>query len=392
MEKVDSVIVGAGVVGLAIAEKLADGKREIVVVEKHDGFGRETSSRNSEVIHAGFYYPEHSAKARLCVAGNQAMYQLCAEKNIPHSKCTKILVARDQLEEEKLGKLLSQGKKNGVKGMRMLSQKEVRAWEPHVEARVGLFSPESGIVDTHHLMHYFEKSAESHGATIAYNCEVIGLARTGTGYTVLVHDADGQQVEIETEQVINAAGLGSDKIAQMAGIDIDDAGYRLHPCKGEYFRVSNKHKGKLSRLVYPAPTPISLGVHAVLGLDGSLKFGPSAFYVEVLDYDVDPENARSFYEQAKPFFPFLEETDLQADMSGIRPKLQSEHDVFKDFVIAEESARGLPGLVNLIGIESPGLTSAPALAEFVMNMIEGREANVGGSTDTALDRAVHGRD
>jgi L-2-hydroxyglutarate oxidase LhgO len=369
MEKTDIVVIGAGVVGLAVTESLARAGRETVVLERHDSFGRETSSRNSEVIHAGFYYPSWSLKAKLCVSGNRLMYEFCAENGVPHKRCGKLVVGRNGVEEKKVASLFRQGKENGVPGMELLGEKRIAELEPHIRAQSGIFSPSTGIFDTHAFMKRLEQRATESGATIAYNCEVTGIARANEGYEVSVRDADGLPMSLFCGMVINAAGLSADRVAAMAGIDIDKAGYRIQFCKGEYFSVSSRHRGKLSRLVYPAPTSISLGIHGVLGLDGALKLGPSAFYVDEINYDVDASHSGEFYRNARELFPFLEEGDLSADMAGIRPKLQHGGESFHDFVIREESDRGLPGFIDLIGIESPGLTSALAIARHVTDMI-----------------------
>lgn len=360
-------------VGLAVANRLAEKYKDIIVVEQHDGFGRETSSRNSEVIHAGFYYPQKSLKAALCVCGNRMLYELCGRNNIPHKRTGKIVVANSAREMETLYSLLEQGGKNNVPGLELLTKEQITKLEPSVRAGLGLASPSTGIVDTHALMKYFESRSQSLGVTIGYNCRVSGIVRRGCGFAVTVLDADDEEMEIESEIVVNCAGLSSAVVAAMAGIDVSGAGYTIHPCKGEYFSVSNRHRGRLSRLVYPAPTAISLGIHAVLKLDGSLKLGPNAFYVasaSATDYDVDPSHRDDFFSAARTYLPFLELTDLRPDMAGIRPKMQTHDGTFRDFVIREERDRGLPNLINLVGIESPGLTAAPAIAEHVAGMVD----------------------
>jgi len=370
METVDCLVVGAGVVGLAVAERLSRRRADVIVVERHDGFGRETSSRNSEVIHAGLYYPKNSLKAVLCVKGRRMLYELCAKAGIPHRKTGKLVVANHPEEQEKIHQVLRQGTENGVEGLALLSQCQVEKLEPRVKAREAVLSPETGIVDTHLLMKYLEQTAETNGATVAYNCEARAIAKCGGGYEVEMRDADGGSMTVRCGIVVNAAGLAADDIAAMAGIDIDAAGYRIHPCKGEYVAVAGRHKGALSHLVYPAPTPISLGIHAVLGIDGSLRLGPNAFYVEsTTDYDVDPGHLREFLDGGREYLPFIEEQDLRPEQAGIRPKLQRENEGFRDFVITDESSRGLPGLINLVGIESPGLTACLAIAEMVAVLV-----------------------
>ena len=371
MDEVDVLIIGAGVIGLAIAERLAGPFREVVVVEKHDGFGRETSSRNSEVIHCGMYYADDLLKTRLCVAGNPLLYELCAREGIPHRKTGKIVVATDETESENLHQVFTQGRKNGVSGLSLIDSKQIAAREPDVRGILGLLSRESGIVDSHQLMEYFARTAISRGATLACNGEVTGITKGGDGYSIEVREADGTRTGLKAECVVNSAGLHADRVAAMAGIDTAEAGYEIRPCKGEYFRVSARHRGRLQTLVYPVPSPVHLGAHAVLGLDGSLKIGPSSFYVDALEYGVDPAHQAEFHRKAVRFLPFLDLDDLSPDMSGIRPKLYRRGEPFRDFIIREESDRGLPGLVNLVGMESPGLTSCLTIAEKVKNLLTG---------------------
>lgn len=369
MEKADIVIIGAGAVGLAIARQLSALKKEIVLLERHDSFGREASSRNSEVIHAGMYYPKDSLKARLCVEGNRLMRELCRQHNIPHAMTGKLIVATDAAETSKIESLFDRGNRNGVPGLRLIDKQALLGMEPLVLATAGLWSPTTGIMDSHRLMNFYAQSASGAGATIAYGCAVTGLQKIANGFRIETRDSTGEMLQIESEIVINAAGLASDAIAAMAGIDIDKAGYRIHPCKGEYFAVADRHRGKLTHLVYPAPTVISLGVHSVLKLDGGVKLGPNAFYTDTLNYDVDANHRREFFESARKYLPFIEYEDLQPDMAGIRAKLQTGDESFRDFVIKEESDRGLPGLINLIGLESPALTASAAIAQYVEGLL-----------------------
>ncbi len=369
VDTADILIVGAGVIGLAIARKLAGGGKEVIVVEQHDGFGRETSSRNSEVIHCGMYYAEELLKTRLCVRGNPLLYELCARYGIPHRKTGKIVVATDEKEAKELHAILAQGKKNGVPGLRLVGPAELHEWEPNVAGILGLYSPETGIVDSHQLMRFLESDAVAGGAVVAYGCRVIGAAPGPDGHRVEVWDADGEPLSLRAGCLINSAGLHADQVAAFMGIDCRDAGYHIHPCKGEYFKVADRHRGRLRRLVYPTPSPVHLGAHAVLGLDGGLKIGPSSFYVDSIDYAVDESHRADFHEKAVRFLPFLEPGDLTADMAGIRPKLYAKGEPFRDWVIREETDRGLPGFVDLIGMESPGLTSCLAIAEMVATMV-----------------------
>jgi L-2-hydroxyglutarate oxidase LhgO len=372
MERVDILVIGAGVVGLAVAERLARPGVAIVVVDRNDSFGRETSSRNSEVIHCGMYYAEELLKTRLCVRGNPLLYERCRRDAIPFRKTGKVVVATDAAEQDVTEHLFAQGRRNGVHGLRVVSARELRSLEPNVQGVGGLFSPESGIVDSHGLMSCLEQAAAARGVTFGYRCDVRRVAKSAPGFLVEMTDADGGSFTLGAECVVNAAGLDADRIAESAGIDIDAAGYRIHPAKGEYFRVSPRHRGKLGRLVYPVPSPVHLGAHAVLGLDGGLKIGPNSISTVRGDYSVDPSHAGDFLAKAAKFLPFLEPGDLTPDMAGIRPKLYRLGEPFRDFVIREEGARGLPGLVTLAGMESPGLTSCLAIAEEVERILAPR--------------------
>ncbi len=365
MERVEALVIGAGVVGLAVAARLCKRFPETVVVERHESFGRETSSRNSEVIHAGLYYQASLLKTTLCTRGNPLLYQLCRERGIPHRRCGKLVVATRSEELPELEAVHRQALANGVPEVRPLDGREIAELEPQAAGIAGLYSAGSGIVDSHSLMKALETEALAGGATMAYGCEALGLTARGGEWSVLIRDADGEELTVGSPVVVNAAGLQCDRIAAMAGIDVEASGYRLHPCKGEYFRVADRHRGRLSHLVYPVPSPSHLGAHAVLGLDGGLKMGPSSFYVDRNDYSVDPAHGAELYEKAHRFLPFLEPEDLTPDMSGIRPKLQKPGEPMRDFIIREESDRGCPGLIDLVGIESPGLTACLAIAERV---------------------------
>ncbi len=369
MDDIGILVIGAGVIGLAVAERLARSRDRMVVVERNESFGRETSSRNSEVIHCGMYYSEDLLKTRLCVRGNPLLYELCRTAGIPFRKTGKIVVAADEAEAGVLETIVAQGRKNGVPGLEIVDVRKLEALEPSVRGVRGLLSPESGIVDSHALMAFLQHGAASRGVTFGYSCTVRSVTATSAGFIVEMTDADGSPLSLRAGIVINSAGLDADRIAETAGIDPEEAGYRIHPAKGEYFRVASRHTGKLRRLVYPVPSPVHLGAHAVLGLDNGLKIGPSSFSAERGDYSVDPSHAGDFLAKASRFLPFLAPGDLSPDMAGIRPKLYRLGEPFRDFVIREESGRGLPGLVNLVGMESPGLTSCLAIAEEVERLL-----------------------
>jgi L-2-hydroxyglutarate oxidase LhgO len=369
MERVEVAIVGAGIVGLAVAERLSRRTGNLVVLERHESFGRETSSRNSEVIHAGLYYAESLLKTRLCVRGNSRLYELCDRQGIPYRKCGKIVAAASEAEVAVLERIQAQARANGVPGVRLLSARKVSELEPAVAAVAGLLSPETGILDSHALMAFLEREARSRGAILAYGCTVEGQERAASGYRLAVRDADGSPLDLEAEALVNSAGLGAAGLAAAAGIDIEAAGYRTHFCKGEYFSLSGRYRGAFRRLVYPVPSALNLGAHVALSLDGRARVGPNAFYVDAIDYGVDSGHRQSFYSEARKLIPGLQPEDLSPDQAGIRPKLYREGEPFRDFVIREESDRGLPSLVDLIGIESPGLTACLAIAEEVERLL-----------------------
>ncbi|MFH1662899.1 MAG: NAD(P)/FAD-dependent oxidoreductase [Chloroflexota bacterium] len=366
----DITIIGAGVVGLAVAAKVADKNRQVYVLERHATSGQETSSRHSGIIHAGIYYPENSLKAKLCVTGSRLLYRLCQQSSIGCRKPGKLIVATSKEEADELEALMERGNKNGAPGLKMLSKKILKQLEPNIEGVAAILSPETGIIDSHALIKYFAARARSEQVQIAYLTEVVGIETAAGGYKVEVKDSEGGFSFI-TRVIVNCAGLGSDKVAELAGIDIDDAGYRLHYCKGEYFSITDGKREMVSRLIFPVP-PVGVtgvGIHVVIDLDGRMRLGPSIHYVDEIDYGVTNEHKQLFYDSVKGFLPFIDYDDLQPEMSGIRPKLQGPDEDIRDFVIRDEGDRGLPGFINLIGIESPGLTAAPAIAEYVEDLV-----------------------
>jgi L-2-hydroxyglutarate oxidase LhgO len=364
-------VVGAGVVGLAVAARLAPRLPDLVVLERRDRHGTETSSRNSEVIHAGMYYPTGTLKARLCVRGKEMLYELCERLGVPHRRITKLIVAVTPAETADLERLLALGRANGAP-LEMRTAGECRSLEPAVPAVAGLFSPTTGIVSAHGLMGALLHEGLRHGAIQKPRAELIGVERRDRDYRLAVRTPDGTET-FTSERVVNAAGLEADTVAALAGIDPDGSGYRLHWWKGSYFAVSGTAARLVSRLVYPVPTPVSLGVHAVLGLDGRLRFGPDAENLpdRRLDFSVDETKRGGFGAAIRRIVPAIADEDLTPDIAGIRPRLLAPGQAFRDFVIAEEGARGLPGFVNLLGIESPGLTAALAIADEVERLLPG---------------------
>jgi L-2-hydroxyglutarate oxidase LhgO len=366
--EIDVAIIGAGVVGLATACEVAQEGKDVFVFEKNRTFGLETSSRNSEVIHAGIYYPEDSLKAKLCVEGKSLLYRFCDRHNIAYKKIGKIVVAEDESEISWLKGLHEQGRKNGVDDLVLLSRAEVKKLEPNIEAKAGLLSPSSGIVDSGALLRSLYSQAREKGVEFVFGTEVVGMERPRQEYKVHIKDRDGVSAFV-AHIIVNCAGLDSDRMAQLSGIDIAKAGYKLHYCKGEYFSLDSKYRNLVSRLIYPVPEQAGHGIHWRQTLDGRVLLGPSAHYVEAIDYSVDETYKQYFCNSARRFFPSLELEDLAPESAGIRPKLQGPGEDFRDFVIVHEERRGFPGFINLIGIESPGLTASLAIARYVDRMM-----------------------
>ncbi len=374
MEKIDIAIIGAGVIGLAVGARLSKRWKNLYVLERHDSFGQETSSRNSEVIHAGIYYNPGSLKARTCVEGNSLLYELCAKNKIPLQRIGKLIVANSKEEEAILEKLLKRAKENGVKDIEILPKEKIKELEPQINASAALLSKSTGIIDSHSLMEHFAEVIKNNNADVVYNSEVVALEKNNLGYKLAIQERTKDKFDIEASIVINCAGLESDTVASKLGIDIKKQGYELKYCKGQYFRVASRKAKFLSHLVYPVPKPSSagLGIHATLDLAGGLRLGPDDKYIkrEEVDYNVEINDKEKFFLSAKSFLPFLEIEDLTPDTSGIRPKLQEEGSEEKDFVVKEESNLGFPGFINLIGIESPGLTSCLAIAGYVESLLK----------------------
>jgi L-2-hydroxyglutarate oxidase LhgO len=364
-------VVGAGVVGLAAAAALARAGRFVVVLERHDGIAREITSRNSQVVHAGLYYPAGSRKAVLCVEGRELLYARCAEQGIAHRRLGKLVVATNEDEVAMLERIRVLGTGNGAPGLELVDAAEVRHLEPAVRAVAALCSPASGIVDAHAFALSFAAEAEAHGAIIALEAELVGLEPLGERHRLAVRRRGGDLETLVCDAVVNAAGLGAERVAQLAGIDTRARGWRIYPCKGDYFALAPGAPLRFSRLVYPVPAGAGLGIHVTLDLGGRIRFGPDAEYVDAQTYQVDARKADRFADAVRRYVPSLEATWLSPDQAGLRPKLSGPGEGFRDFVIEEESARGLPGLVNLIGIESPGLTAAPAIARQVCQLLAG---------------------
>lgn len=372
MVDADIIIVGAGVVGLSIAAKLSENNKNVFVIERNKTFGQETSSRNSEVIHAGIYYPKNSLKARLCVEGKKLIYDFCKKYEVPYNNCGKLIVATSTNEIKLLKDLKQKAIDNGVADIRFISQNEICKLEPNIKAEGVIFSPSTGIIDSYAFMKQLETNAINQGSQFVYGAEVIDISKIADGYEILIIDSDGEKYSFKTKEIINSAGLESDKISEMVGIR--DESLKITFCKGNYFRVNPPKNKLVNRLVYPVPNPNmeGIGIHVTVDMGGGVKLGPDVEWMpeNIYDYSVNKTQHKAFFESAKKFLPFLDYSDLSPEMAGIRPKTQKQGDPIRDFYIKEETEKGFPGFVNLIGIESPGLTSSLAIAEYVRKLIK----------------------
>ena len=366
----DVTIIGAGVIGLAVAEKISGSFSNVYLVEKNKTFGQETSSRNSEVIHAGIYYPQGSLKAKLCVEGKRLLYDYCRKFDIPFNNCGKLIVATNDQEVSVIEGIKANAARNSVE-LDILDRDHVFALEPNIFALKALFSPTTGVIDSHSLMKRFETNTLNNGAQIVYGSEVKGIRKIDSGYKIRLLDADGNEFIFTSGIVINSAGLTSDRVSEMAGIR--DEKLKIHFCKGEYFRVKPPKNKLISRLVYPVPhhNMEGIGIHVTIDMGGGVKLGPDVTYLDSNEYDykVDISKQEAFWRSAMKYLPFLEFEDLVPEMAGIRPKTQKQGDPVRDFYIREESERGFRGFVNLVGMESPGLTSCIAIANYVHQLV-----------------------
>jgi L-2-hydroxyglutarate oxidase LhgO len=359
MDRVDCIVIGAGVVGLALARHLAYQSLEVVVLEAEDRIGTGISSRNSEVIHAGLYYPTGSLKARLCVEGRRTLYAYCEAHGIAHRCCGKLVVATDESQIEALGHFWARAEANGVEDLDWLEPAEARRLEPEMRCVAALFSPSTGIIDSHGLMRHLRWDAEAAGASVVLRSPVLGGCAKACGLEIRV--GGDQPMALQAARVFNCAGLGAQAVARaIEGIRLEAIPH-LHLAKGNYYGLSGQ--APFSRLVYPVPSEGGLGVHLTLDLAGQARFGPDVEWVEREDYTVDPRRADRFYGEIRKYWPDLPEGALQPAYAGIRPKLHGPGEAAPDFLVQREDAHDVPGLVNLFGIESPGLTACLALAE-----------------------------
>ena len=385
MARVQSIVIGAGVVGLAVARSLARAGREVLVLEASSAIGSVTSSRNSGVIHAGIYYEAGSLKAHTCIHGRRELYRFCEEHGVAHRRCGKLIVATDPAQLATLEALRDRAETNGVCGddeaLRLLRAHEVAELEPELRCVGGLLSPATGIVDAHELMLALQGDAETHGATVVLNSPVTGGRVLGGG------GGDGgggggggggglrpggrllvstPEMDLEVDELVNCAGLEAPRVACLLGGVPPRCVPTLHVAKGSYFGLTGR--SPFSRLVYPVPEAAGLGVHATIDLGGRCRFGPDVEWVDAgapWDYQVDTARAASFYAEVRKYWPALPDGALVADYAGARPKLQAQGEAAADFAVRTEAEHGVAGLVNFFGIESPGLTASMALADLV---------------------------
>jgi L-2-hydroxyglutarate oxidase LhgO len=364
MDRVDCVVIGAGVIGLAIARRLALSGREVIVLEAAEGIGTVTSSRNSEVIHAGIYYKAGSWMARMCVNGKHALYRYCDEHGIPYRNCGKLIVATTPKETEKLQSIRTHAEANGVADMQTLSGEAARALEPALNCDAALLSPSTGIIDSHAYMLALRGDAEAAGAAFAFHTP-LQRARAAAGRIELETGRDAPMT-LACDLLVNAAGLSAPAVARsIEGMPIEliPASYLA---KGNYFSCSAR--APFSRLIYPVPEPGGLGVHLTLDMAGQARFGPDVEWVDTIDYAVDPARAERFYPAIRKYWPTLPDGALMPSYSGIRPKIVPPAVASQDFVMQGPCEHGVAGLINLFGIESPGLTSSLAIADHVADM------------------------
>jgi L-2-hydroxyglutarate oxidase LhgO len=382
MQDIDCTIIGGGIVGCAVAAELSSRGLSTVLLEMEDGLGRGTTSRNSEVVHGGMYYPHGSLKARFCVEGRHLLKSFCEQAGVGYRECGKLIVAITPDEVPELERLLALGTANGVEDLRLIDGDTLRRLEPHVKACAALHSPRTGIVDAEGAARAWAHLASDHGGQVLTAAKVTGLRPEAGVWTVEVSAVGPGRREgwsHTSRFVVNAAGLWADRLAALAGVDVVARGWNLYLVKGNYFSIANAHHGRINGLVYPVPPRhgTSLGVHLCLDLGGQMKIGPDVESLATdprdtgFDWRVDPARRDTFCDGARRFLPWLEADDLAPGLSGLRPKLVPTG--FADFVVCREEG-DLAGLINLVGIESPGLTSAAALAREVARLFDGKDA------------------
>ncbi|MFT4095584.1 MAG: NAD(P)/FAD-dependent oxidoreductase [Rhodoblastus sp.] len=366
MEKIDVAIVGAGVIGLAVARAFAMAGREVLVLEAADAIGTQTSSRNSEVIHAGIYYPPGSLKARLCVEGREKLYRYCEDRGVPHKRLGKLIVATEEGHQVRLARIAEGARACGVDDLRALTRAEAVTLEPELACKAALLSPSTGIVDSHALMLALQGDAEAGGAQIAFHTRVLAGKVDEDGVALATRSDDGGELALKARLVVNAAGHGAIPLARALDGMPEAHIPRQFFARGCYFSMARR--SPFSRLVYPVPVDGGLGVHLTLDMGGAARFGPDVEWIEGLDYTVDSARANAFYAEIRRYWPGLDDGALQPAYAGIRPKISGQGELAADFWIEGPRDHGVAGLVNLFGIESPGLTASLAIADSVAAM------------------------
>jgi L-2-hydroxyglutarate oxidase LhgO len=366
---IECLVIGAGVIGLAVARAIARTGREVVVAEAGDGIGEGISSRNSEVIHAGIYYPQGSLKARFCVDGKRALYRFCSEFGVEHKNCGKIIVATNVQQRDVLSGIAERAARNGVDDLRQLSRADLHALEPALNGDAGLLSPSTGIIDTHSLMLALQGDLEAHGGALALRSPVLGAGRDGELFTVQV--GGETSATLTAGMVVIAAGLHAPLLARRFNSLDQTSLPKAYFAKGNYFSLARR--APFSRLIYPVPEPGGLGVHLTLDMAGRARFGPDVEWLDIsspdeIDYRVDPQRSEKFYAAIRRYWPDLRDGELAADYSGVRPKIVPAGQADADFTIMDHAADGMPGLIGLYGIESPGITSCLAIADHVSTL------------------------
>ena len=360
-ERVEAVVIGAGVVGLACARALSRAGKEVLVLEQHDAIGSEISSRNSEVIHAGIYYPQGSLKAQLCVQGRDQLYAFSAQHGVAHQRCGKLIVATSEAQQERLHGIRQQAAANGVDDLKLLSAAEAQALEPELRCVAALMSPSTGIIDSHELLLALLGDAEQQGAVLALNAPVLSGAIGAAGIELRV--GGDAPVNLQAKIVINAAGLGATMLARSISGLPQTVIPSAYLAKGNYFSLNGR--SPFGRLIYPVPEAGGLGVHLTLDMARQARFGPDVEWLEHVDYSVNPERGHNFYAAIRRYWPNLPDGSLQPAYAGIRPKIVGPGEADADFQVQGPAEHGIAGLVNLFGIESPGLTSCLAMSDFV---------------------------
>ena len=366
-ERVEAVVIGAGIVGLACAYELSRRLDSVVIIEREVGPGREISSRNSGVIHAGIYYPSDSLKTKLCIEGNRRLYEWCEAHEVPHRRTGKLIVATSAEDEQRLLTIARHAKEVGAGELRLMSGSEASEQEPEVRCELALHSPTSGVVDVHEFIASLVREIKEADGVVVYHTAVDEIRKARDGWIIQTIDTVGNQAELHTRRIVNAAGLSALDVAAKSGLPDEQRPWRLYPCKGSYFALGAGAPPTRNSLIYPLPGGGGLGVHITADISGARRAGPDAEFIDTIDYSVDESRAERFAKAVARYLPAIRPEHLTPDYSGIRPKLVGPGGGFADFVIANPASQ--PGVVHLIGIESPGLTAALAIGAHVSDVI-----------------------